>query len=59
MPARIEALEAEQRAIGERLAGSELYTREPQQVGPLQARYAQIEDELLQALERWEALSSR
>ena len=59
MPARIEALEAEQRAIAERLAGSELYTREPQQVAPLQARYAQIEEELMQALERWEALSAR
>jgi ATP-binding cassette subfamily F protein uup len=59
MPARIEALEAEQRAIGERLASADLYTREPQQVPALQARYAQIEDELLQALERWEALSAR
>jgi ABC transport system ATP-binding/permease protein len=59
MPARIEALEAEQGAIGERLAGAELYTREPQRVAELQARYAAIEDELLQALERWEALSAR
>ena len=59
MPARIEALEAEQRTLAERLAGTELYTREPQQVPLLQARYAQIEDELMQALERWEALSAR
>jgi ATP-binding cassette subfamily F protein uup len=59
MPARIEALEAEQRAIGERLASASLYTDEPQRVGELQARYAQIEDELLQALERWEALAAR
>jgi ATP-binding cassette subfamily F protein uup len=59
MPARIEALEAEQRAIGERLASPALYTDEPQRVGELQARYAQIEGELLQALERWEALSAR
>jgi len=59
MPARIEALEAEQRAIGERLASASLYTDEPQRVGELQARYAQIDDELLQALERWEALSAR
>jgi len=59
MPARIEALEAEQREIGERLASSALYTDEPQRVGELQARYAQIEDELMQALERWEALSAR
>jgi len=59
MPARIEALEAEQRSIGERLASSSLYTDEPQRVGELQARYAQIEDELMQALERWETLSAR
>jgi ATP-binding cassette subfamily F protein uup len=59
MPARIEALEAEQREIGERLASSSLYTDEPQRVGELQARYAQIEDELMQALERWETLSAR
>ena len=56
LPARIEALEAEQKAIGERLAGAELYTREPQRVAELQARYAQIEVELGAALERWEAL---
>jgi len=59
MPARIEALEAEQRALGERLASASLYTDEPQQVAGLQARYAQIDDELMQALERWEALSAR
>jgi len=59
MPARIETLEAEQRAIGERLASTSLYTEEPQRVGELQARYAQIDDELTQALERWEALSAR
>jgi ABC transport system ATP-binding/permease protein len=59
LPLRIDALEAEQRAIGERLAGAELYTKEPQRVAELQARYAQIDEELLQALERWEALSAR
>ena len=58
LPARIDALEAEQRGIGERLAGAELYTREPQRVAELQARYAQIDDELEQALQRWEALES-
>jgi len=59
MPTRIEALEAEQRTIGERLASAALYTDEPQRVAELQARYAQIDDDLLQALERWEALSAR
>ncbi|HEV8313947.1 MAG TPA: ATP-binding cassette domain-containing protein [Burkholderiaceae bacterium] len=59
LPARIETLEAEQKQIGERLASSELYTGEPQRVAELQARYAQIDDELMAALERWEALGSR
>ncbi|MFO1218852.1 MAG: ATP-binding cassette domain-containing protein [Burkholderiaceae bacterium] len=59
LPDRITALEAEQKAIGERLASSELYTTEPQRVGELQARHAQIDDELLLALERWEALDAR
>jgi ATP-binding cassette subfamily F protein uup len=59
LPARIDALEAEQRALTARLASAELYTREPQTVAALQARYAQIEAELLAALERWEALGSR
>jgi ATP-binding cassette subfamily F protein uup len=58
LPARIDALEAEQRAIIARLASAELYTREPQAVAALQARYAQIEAELLAALERWEALGT-
>ena len=59
LPARIEALEAEQAAITARLASAALYTEEPQRVAELQARYAQIEGELTQALERWEALEAR
>lgn len=59
LPARIDTLEAEQKAIAERLASTDLYTREPQAVAALQARYAQIDDELTAALERWEALGTR
>ncbi len=59
LPGRIEALEAEQKLINERLAGSEIYVAEPQRVGELQARHDAIEAELLQALERWEALGAR
>ncbi|WP_284616087.1 ATP-binding cassette domain-containing protein [Aquabacterium humicola] len=58
LPARIEALEAEQQAIGARLAGTELYQQEPQRVAELQARYEAIEDELMAALERWEYLAA-
>ncbi|RVU49563.1 ATP-binding cassette domain-containing protein [Rubrivivax rivuli] len=59
LPARIEALEAEQAAIAATLAGTEVYTKEPQRVPVLQARHEAIETELLQALERWETLGAR
>jgi ATP-binding cassette subfamily F protein uup len=59
LPARIDALEVEQKQLGELLADPALYSREPQRVAELQARFAQIEDELMTALERWETLGSR
>jgi ATP-binding cassette subfamily F protein uup len=59
LPARIEALEAEQATIATELAGAEVYTREPQRVPQLQARHEAIDAELLAALERWEVLGSR
>jgi ATP-binding cassette subfamily F protein uup len=58
LPARIEALEAEQRTIDAELADGLLFARHPQQAAELAARHAQIEDELMQALERWEQLSA-
>ncbi|MBN8508111.1 MAG: ATP-binding cassette domain-containing protein [Burkholderiales bacterium] len=59
LPERIDALEAEQRAIGERLAGQEVYVREPGAVAALRARYAQLDTEIAQAMQRWEQLASR
>ena len=59
LPERIEALEAEQKEIGDTLAGTEVYQGDPHHLAALQARYAQIEDELMLALERWELLGSR
>jgi len=59
LPSRIEALEAEQKTLGERLASVDLYTTEPQRAGELNARYAQIEEELMNCLERWETLTAR
>ncbi|MDE2082126.1 MAG: ABC transporter ATP-binding protein, partial [Burkholderiales bacterium] len=59
LPARIEALEAEQAAIAAELADADLYARQPQRVPGLQARHAAIEAELLAALERWELLGAR
>jgi ATP-binding cassette subfamily F protein uup len=59
LPARIEALEAEQKSLGDELAGTALYTTTPQRVPQVQARYAQIEEELMALLERWETLTNR
>jgi ATP-binding cassette subfamily F protein uup len=58
-PARLEALEAEQRDIDTQLADGSLYAREPQRASALHARHAQIEEELMAGLERWEALAAR
>ena len=58
LPARIEALEAEQKDLGTILASAELYAEDPVRAESAQMRYAQIDDELLAALERWEALGA-
>ena len=59
LPGRIEALEAEQRALGEELADGSLYARDAARAVALQKRHGEIEDELMAALERWEALAAR
>ena len=58
LPARIEALEAEQKDLAALLASAELYAEDPVRAEAAQMRYAQIDDELLVALERWEALAT-
>ena len=59
LPARIEALEAEQKTIGAFLARPESYTEEADRAARAQQRHAQIDAELTTALERWEVLGSR
>jgi len=59
LPGRIDALEAEQRELATLLAQPDTYTRQADRAAQAQVRHAQIEAELLQALERWEALSAR
>ena len=56
LPKLIESLEAEQKAIAAELADGSLYSRDAQRAADLTSRSAQIDDELLAALERWEAL---
>ena len=58
LPARIEALEREQKDLAALLASAELYAEDPVRAEAAQMRYVQIDDELLAALERWEALAS-
>jgi ABC transport system ATP-binding/permease protein len=59
LPARLEALETEQKTLGEALAGTELYSQGAAKIAQAQARYAQIEEDLMGLLERWERLSAR
>ena len=58
LPARIDALEAEQAAIRAQLADGTLYQSDLPKAIALQARDSAIEEELLHALERWEALGA-
>jgi ABC transport system ATP-binding/permease protein len=59
LPGRIEALEREQAEVEGRLADPDLYRADPEELKRVRTRYAQIEDELTQALERWTALEER
>jgi len=58
LPARIEALEAEQLALRQELSDGDLYTRDPGRATTLYQRDATLDEELLVAMARWEALSS-
>ncbi len=59
LPVRVETLEKEQGEITSKLADATLYRRDPVQVKNLQARYAEIEGALTEALMRWEELGAR
>ncbi len=59
LPARIDALETEQREIHALLADGSLYARDATRAATLNQRNAAIEEELMMALERWEALGAR
>ena len=57
LPQRIEGLEAEQKAIDEALADGTLYGTDPAKAAALATRHGEIEEALMEALERWDALS--
>ncbi|HEX5805437.1 MAG TPA: ATP-binding cassette domain-containing protein [Macromonas sp.] len=58
LPATIEALEQEQATIDATLADGQLYATEPAKAAALATRHAEIEEALMEALERWEALGA-
>ena len=58
LPERISALETEQRDIATLLADGTLYASDNARALGLAARSAKIDEELLAALERWEALGA-
>jgi ABC transport system ATP-binding/permease protein len=59
LPARIEALEAEQRALHERTGGAEFYKESPDAIREALARVEALEAELVDAYARWHELESR
>jgi ATP-binding cassette subfamily F protein uup len=59
LPARIEALEAEQKTLNELLADPQSYVKDPQGTTAAHKRVGEIDDELMAALERWEELGAR
>jgi ABC transport system ATP-binding/permease protein len=59
LPARIDALEEEQRTLNERIAGPEFYKDGAEAIRLALARAEQIERELTEAYARWEELDSR
>jgi ATP-binding cassette subfamily F protein uup len=59
LPETIAALEAEQKNIGAQLEDGSIFAHDASEGARLTERYAAIDDELLLALERWEALESK
>lgn len=59
LPALIASLEKEQQSITEKLADVELYKNGPEQANILNARFAEIDEILLSALEKWEVIEAK
>ena len=58
-PARIEALEIEQRALAARVASADFYTEGAEAIAAVLARVESIEREVTAAYARWNDLESR
>src|SRR5262249_22732971 len=59
LPAKIEALETEHRALNERIAAPGFYKETPEAIREALARVAQLDRDVLDAYTRWDELTSR
>ncbi|MGE5651498.1 MAG: ABC transporter ATP-binding protein, partial [Bacillota bacterium] len=59
LPQLIADLEAEQKTISEQLADPELYRQRPEEVQRLNERFAEIDELLMESLEKWEAIEAK
>ncbi len=59
LPGKIAALEDEHKTLETALASTELYSQGKQKIAEAQARFAQVEEDLLAAMERWEVLGQK
>jgi ATP-binding cassette subfamily F protein uup len=58
LPALIQTLESQQKAIAQELFDGSLYSSNPKRAAELTAKNAKMDDELLDAMQRWETLST-
>lgn len=58
LPALIQTLESQQKAIAQELFDGSLYNSNPKRAAELTAKNARMDDELLDAMQRWETLSA-
>ena len=59
LPAQIEALESEQKTIEAQLADGSIFVNDPDRGVQLSTRLGEIEEALMNALERWDELENR
>ena len=59
LPALIAQLEQEQKALSERLTDPDLYKHQAEEVQRLNQRFAEIDQLLMENLERWETIEAR
>ncbi|MNI83060.1 ABC transporter ATP-binding protein uup [compost metagenome] len=58
LPAEMEALETEQASLNEKLADGSLFVSDADAAAKISARLAEIDELLLEKLERWEELDN-